>query len=403
MLGYKRLASVIAKDLGGATDLLNEAHWELEPYDSYEGLNSGYTIRFSRDTPRTLLDQLGVQGDQFDRVIGVASLADSSDGQDDGIYPLDQPLPDLFPFSPDSFDSEDEVEKGEVVDRRAYYIANGRYTPSQFRRLSKARMIDAMVHWFHENYEDPAVRLPFESREGGYQWIWGGPYDAGTQISNEFSDIADEDSINAATREVTQDGLYEWAPKAWREQELIEERAKSKILNRRRIRNGRVRAIQDARLPNPVRDQNDSADGKSLEKLSEQMLERLKVLETLVRKSVNISPKRGHNNPPELLICEQFMSLQHCQEVVTAIGEIRRESEAAAPNLENIVDQVSVFRRIASVFSKGTLWTGAAAAAGVIGQEASLVYSAHKTEVLEALMGAVEVVSAWVQLLQSVF
>jgi hypothetical protein len=55
-----------------------------------------------------------------------------------------------------------------------------------------------MVQWFHENYEDPAVRLPYESREGGYQWIWGGPYDAREQIGDQFSDIADEDAIEAA-------------------------------------------------------------------------------------------------------------------------------------------------------------------------------------------------------------
>jgi len=33
-----------------------------------------------------------------------------------------------------------------------------------------------MADWFLANFENPAECTPYESAEGGYQWIWGGPY-----------------------------------------------------------------------------------------------------------------------------------------------------------------------------------------------------------------------------------
>ena len=71
--------------------------------------------------------------------------------------------------------------------------------------------IDALVEWFLERFEDPAHRLPHESAEGGYQWIYGGPYDAREQLADNFSDER-EDVVEAAVDEIESDGLTEWAP-----------------------------------------------------------------------------------------------------------------------------------------------------------------------------------------------
>ena len=72
--------------------------------------------------------------------------------------------------------------------------------------------IDAMVGWFHDHFEDPAERTPYESREGGYQWIWGGPYDAHEQLADQFPNEA-ETLIEAAVEEIQSDGIVDWAPK----------------------------------------------------------------------------------------------------------------------------------------------------------------------------------------------
>ena len=73
--------------------------------------------------------------------------------------------------------------------------------------------IDTLVEWFFERFEDPAHRLPYESAEGGYQWIYGGPYDAREQLAENFPDEA-EDVVEAAVDQIESDGLTEWAPVA---------------------------------------------------------------------------------------------------------------------------------------------------------------------------------------------
>lgn len=68
-----------------------------------------------------------------------------------------------------------------------------------------------MVEWFHERYEDPAQRLPYISKEGGYQWIYGGPYDAREVLADNFPKESEE-IIEAAVEEIESDGLTDWAP-----------------------------------------------------------------------------------------------------------------------------------------------------------------------------------------------
>lgn len=71
--------------------------------------------------------------------------------------------------------------------------------------------VQAMVDWFSENFEDPVHRTPYESAEGGYIWIWGGPYNAADEIGSNFSD-EDQALIDAAVERVQRDGIFDWAP-----------------------------------------------------------------------------------------------------------------------------------------------------------------------------------------------
>lgn len=43
-----------------------------------------------------------------------------------------------------------------------------------------------MVSWFQERYKDPANGVPFNSAEGGYQYVHGGPYDASARSAMVF-------------------------------------------------------------------------------------------------------------------------------------------------------------------------------------------------------------------------
>jgi hypothetical protein len=70
--------------------------------------------------------------------------------------------------------------------------------------------VDAIVDWFFANFEDPAESTPYQSAEGGYIYIWGGPCDAREEIDAMFASI-DEKVIDAAVERIELDG-YEWAP-----------------------------------------------------------------------------------------------------------------------------------------------------------------------------------------------
>lgn len=71
--------------------------------------------------------------------------------------------------------------------------------------------VQRMVKWFFENYEDPAERTPYESAEGGYQYIWGGPDDA-REVLSEVFDLVSEEVIGQAVNEIEEDGQDEWVP-----------------------------------------------------------------------------------------------------------------------------------------------------------------------------------------------
>jgi hypothetical protein len=57
---------------------------------------------------------------------------------------------------------------------------------------SHDEMVKTMVKWFFENFEDPAEETPFESAEGGYQYIWGGPYNANEELQAAFCPTLDD-------------------------------------------------------------------------------------------------------------------------------------------------------------------------------------------------------------------
>ena len=69
-----------------------------------------------------------------------------------------------------------------------------------------------LVEWFHKNYEDPSECLPYISREGGYQWIWGGPWTAEEEIRENFPHHSDR-AIEIAVTDIELDG-WEWVKRS---------------------------------------------------------------------------------------------------------------------------------------------------------------------------------------------
>jgi len=68
-----------------------------------------------------------------------------------------------------------------------------------------------MEEWFRSNFEDPAVRTPYESEEGGYVYIWGGPSDARMELEAQFGDEVSENLIEILAEELSRE-CVEWTP-----------------------------------------------------------------------------------------------------------------------------------------------------------------------------------------------
>lgn len=69
-----------------------------------------------------------------------------------------------------------------------------------------------MKDWFFSKYENPVEECPYDGREGGYQYIYGGPYEADEVLNNEYSGIFPDDVINELVEELN-DECFEWSAK----------------------------------------------------------------------------------------------------------------------------------------------------------------------------------------------
>lgn len=72
--------------------------------------------------------------------------------------------------------------------------------------------VEYLTWWFYSRYEDPSQETPYNGREGGFLYIHGGPYDARTELEQEFFSFISEEVIERAIEEVEADGILEWAP-----------------------------------------------------------------------------------------------------------------------------------------------------------------------------------------------
>ncbi|MFQ1691122.1 hypothetical protein ACK38U_01255 [Aeromonas veronii] len=67
-----------------------------------------------------------------------------------------------------------------------FTVGNKSYRLDSLQFKSRETRTELLRDWFFERYEDPANSTPYNSAEGGYLYIWGGPYDAVEVLSEEF-------------------------------------------------------------------------------------------------------------------------------------------------------------------------------------------------------------------------
>jgi hypothetical protein len=84
---------------------------------------------------------------------------------------------------------------------------------NEFAYLSESdreTQIEAMRAWFFENYQDPVKECPYDGREGGFQFIHGGPYSAELELHSMFDRLVPDDVINELISELDEECL-EWS------------------------------------------------------------------------------------------------------------------------------------------------------------------------------------------------
>lgn len=97
--------------------------------------------------------------------------------------------------------------------RRSYFLPQtGEHVPaSKIKKLEIDQQLDLMRHWFEDGFMSPD-ELPYDSSEGGYQWIWGPEADAREELENEFADVVNGEIIEQLSEELS-DINPSWSPR----------------------------------------------------------------------------------------------------------------------------------------------------------------------------------------------
>jgi hypothetical protein len=233
--------------------------------------------------------------------------------------------------------------------------------------LNHAERVEAMVAWFMENFEDPAEITPYESAEGGYLWIWGGPHDPAEELYDAFGDAASDADIEAAVAEVRSDGLFEWAPNQSR---MFEE-------------------------------PDDDEPPPSLEDRLAALRGQLNELEQTFQGLRDSAPMMGHNQPPE----DQRIGLDQrdLDEVQDSINAIRLELDkpGAIDNADPapIIRAEGIFRRIVNKLRGWALAAAAAIPAG-IGTGVGKTLWENRAEIIQTASAVADTLFAWAQHIQ---
>lgn len=115
------------------------------------------------------------------------------------------------PEDPDQARSPSSGERkvtGTDEERRAW----AEWEAAEEARLDELRStaVEEMVEWFYFHFEDPQNETPRD--DGEFVFVWGGPFDAGEVLYEQFTGEYEDEWIELAKGEVEADGIIEWAP-----------------------------------------------------------------------------------------------------------------------------------------------------------------------------------------------
>ena len=178
-------------------------------------------------------------------------------------------------------------------------------------------------HWFLSHFEDPVNETPHDS-EDGYLYMYGGPYDAATEIHDAFGIIVDEEVLQEVIRDVEQLGI-EWAPTS------LHQRIEERIEDREDIDDDMDDDIDDIHLRAQVRHAMDEAN-RALEEIRPKKIKHGGI---------------GHNRPPDSNSIPLPLSQQDFSDIDIAFSVLRLETEGPTPAAEKVETALQQFTRSA--------------------------------------------------------
>lgn len=258
-----------------------------------------------------------------------------------------------------------------------YAETGEKYTKEVFLRLSRQEKVDAIVRWFFHNYEDPVHRSPYNGREGGYQYIYGGPYDANEEIQDNFSNLVDIEILEAAVEIVQEDGIFEWTatPSADDYDDFPDEA------------NNGLQGVGD--------------DTNSAEQNFQRLQDQLVNLETLIQPLIQHSGNMGHNNPPEP-IDDLPITGDDWVDMQASIEAIREQTALDEPSVEEVEERrnwLSEAARKLSGWVSGKVDAGVGAFVKVVGAGLGAEVTVGIDEILGAINGVTQAVGNWINTL----
>lgn len=92
----------------------------------------------------------------------------------------------------------------------AFHLSDGSVVSElNLKDADEETQIAAMRSWFYENFQNPAEETPYDSGEGGYIYLHGGPFDAKEELESRFDGIVPEEVIEKLADELG-DESWEW-------------------------------------------------------------------------------------------------------------------------------------------------------------------------------------------------
>jgi len=252
------------------------------------------------------------------------------------------------------------------------------YSAEDLQHLEKEELVEVMKTWFFHNFEDPAEKTPYESAEGGYIYIWGGPYDASDVLSSEFGDYVPEKVINEVVAGVQADGHYDWAPRNIGDDDLV----------------GDADQVPWRPLPamHALKPQTDELTAR------QHVLDRLAALEIAVAELDDKDAMIGHNQPPEPLE-DTPLTADDRRTAKLVIEVVRAEAEKSVPDVSRLDQEASKLRRIGARLGEWLqtqIDVGANAFSKTLGIGLAAALIAKLTGPYEALVGASQAIANWI-------